>query len=107
MGRIVIDSPSEIARIAAAVGPGGRQKVMVRVVHGVTAGGHDKIRTGTDDQKFGLSLTDGAHSTRSPGYSVSRSSNSADALPHRLPDLRSEALSSDAAPHGRTDGPCP
>ncbi|MEJ8642047.1 diaminopimelate decarboxylase [Streptomyces sp. MS1.HAVA.3] len=59
VGRIVIDSPSEIARIAVAVGPHGRQKVMVRVVPGVSAGGHDKIRTGTDDQKFGLSLTDG------------------------------------------------
>ncbi|MFD6985967.1 diaminopimelate decarboxylase family protein, partial [Streptomyces sp. NPDC059956] len=59
VGRIVIDSPSEIARIAAVVGPEGRQKVMVRVVPGVSAGGHDKIRTGTDDQKFGLSLTDG------------------------------------------------
>ncbi|MEU9144156.1 diaminopimelate decarboxylase [Streptomyces sp. NPDC048349] len=59
VGRIVIDGPSEIARIAAAVGPGSRQKVMVRVVPGVCAGGHDKIRTGTDDQKFGLSLTDG------------------------------------------------
>ncbi|MFD6111216.1 diaminopimelate decarboxylase [Streptomyces yangpuensis] len=51
VGRIVIDSPSEIARIAAAVGADGRQKVMVRVVPGVSAGGHDKIRTGTDDQK--------------------------------------------------------
>uniref|UniRef100_A0AAU2VDN5 Diaminopimelate decarboxylase n=1 Tax=Streptomyces sp. NBC_00003 TaxID=2903608 RepID=A0AAU2VDN5_9ACTN len=59
VGRIVIDSPSEIARLAAAVGPHGHQKVMVRVVPGVSAGGHDKIRTGTDDQKFGLSLTDG------------------------------------------------
>ncbi|AYV32634.1 Diaminopimelate decarboxylase (plasmid) [Streptomyces sp. ADI95-16] len=54
-----LDNPSEMARIAAAVGPGGRQKVMVRVVPGVSAGGHDKIRTGTEDQKFGLSLTDG------------------------------------------------
>ncbi|MFD0141762.1 MULTISPECIES: diaminopimelate decarboxylase [unclassified Streptomyces] len=59
VGRIVIDSPSEIARLAAAVGPHGRQKVMVRVVPGVSAGGHEKIRTGTDGQKFGLSLTDG------------------------------------------------
>ncbi|MEU5147913.1 diaminopimelate decarboxylase [Streptomyces yangpuensis] len=59
VGRIVIDGPSEIARIAAAVGPDGHQKVMVRVVPGVSAGGHDKIRTGTDDQKFGLSLDDG------------------------------------------------
>ncbi|MFF0739279.1 diaminopimelate decarboxylase [Streptomyces sp. NPDC004111] len=59
VGRIVIDSPSEIARLAAAVGPRGHQKVMVRIVPGVAAGGHDKIRTGTDDQKFGLSLNDG------------------------------------------------
>ncbi|WP_326586271.1 diaminopimelate decarboxylase [Streptomyces sp. NBC_01294] len=60
VGRIVIDSPSEIARIAAAVGPEGIQKVTVRVVPGVSAGGHEKIRTGTEDQKFGLSLTDGS-----------------------------------------------
>lgn len=59
VGRIVIDSPTEIARIAASVGPRGHQKVMVRVVPGVSAGGHDKIRTGTEGQKFGLSLTDG------------------------------------------------
>ncbi|MEV6018195.1 diaminopimelate decarboxylase [Streptomyces sp. NPDC051997] len=59
VGRIVIDSPSEIARLAAAVGPDGHQKVMVRVVPGISAGGHEKIRTGTDDQKFGLSITDG------------------------------------------------
>ncbi|GGZ01109.1 diaminopimelate decarboxylase [Streptomyces poonensis] len=59
VGRIVIDSPSEVARLAAAVGPGGHQKVMVRVVPGIGAGGHEKIRTGTDDQKSGLSITDG------------------------------------------------
>ena len=59
VGRIVIDSPSEIARLAAAVGPHGHQKVMVRVVPGISAGGHDKIRTGTEDQKFGLSISDG------------------------------------------------
>ncbi|MFE5519569.1 diaminopimelate decarboxylase [Streptomyces virginiae] len=60
VGRIVIDGPSEIARIAAAVGPDGYQKVLVRVVPGVSAGGHEKIRTGTEDQKFGLSLADGS-----------------------------------------------
>ncbi|MEV6292581.1 diaminopimelate decarboxylase [Streptomyces sp. NPDC051896] len=59
VGRIVIDSPAEIARLAAAVGPDGHQKVMVRVVPGVSAGGHEKIRTGTDGQKFGLSISDG------------------------------------------------
>ncbi|MGW0508075.1 diaminopimelate decarboxylase [Streptomyces olivaceoviridis] len=59
VGRVVIDSPSEIARLAAAVGPSGSQKVMVRVVPGISAGGHEKIRTGTDGQKFGLSIADG------------------------------------------------
>ncbi|GAA2470044.1 diaminopimelate decarboxylase [Actinocorallia cavernae] len=59
VGRVVIDSPSEIARLAAAVGPDGQQKVMVRVVPGISAGGHDKVRTGTEDQKFGLSIRDG------------------------------------------------
>ncbi|MBA6435169.1 diaminopimelate decarboxylase [Streptomyces sp. GMR22] len=59
-GRIVIDSPSEIARLAVAVPEGSSQKVMVRVAPGIAAGGHAKVRTGTDDQKFGLSLTDGS-----------------------------------------------
>ncbi|WP_392674587.1 diaminopimelate decarboxylase [Streptomyces sp. LN785] len=60
VGRIVIDSASEIARIAALVGPHGHQKVLVRVVPGIVAGGHEKIRTGTEDQKFGLSIADGS-----------------------------------------------
>ncbi|MDJ0382720.1 diaminopimelate decarboxylase [Streptomyces sp. G-G2] len=60
VGRIVIDSPAEIARIAAAMGPGERQRVLVRVVPGIAAGAHPKIRTGTEDQKFGLSLADGS-----------------------------------------------
>ncbi|MFC5801860.1 diaminopimelate decarboxylase [Streptomyces formicae] len=60
VGRIVVDSTSEIARLAAAVPAGTRQQVMVRVVPGIAAGGHAKVRTGTDDQKFGLSITDGS-----------------------------------------------
>ncbi|MFF5447787.1 diaminopimelate decarboxylase [Streptomyces sp. NPDC012888] len=60
VGRIVIDGPSEIARISAGAGPRARQKVLVRVVPGVSAGGHDKIRTGVEGQKFGLSLADGS-----------------------------------------------
>ncbi|MFD6274060.1 diaminopimelate decarboxylase [Streptomyces sp. NPDC060209] len=59
-GRIVIDSAWEIARLSALVPDGTRQKVLVRVVPGVSAGGHAAIRTGTDNQKFGLSLTDGS-----------------------------------------------
>ncbi|WP_246103099.1 diaminopimelate decarboxylase [Streptomyces piniterrae] len=60
VGRIVIDSTSEIARLAAAVPAGSRQKVLIRVVPGIAAGGHAKIRTGTEDQKFGLSVADGS-----------------------------------------------
>ncbi|MEV8546611.1 diaminopimelate decarboxylase [Streptomyces sp. NPDC051572] len=60
VGRIVVDSTSEIARLAAITPAGSRQKVMVRVVPGVAAGAHVKVRTGTDDQKFGLSITDGS-----------------------------------------------
>ncbi|MEE1795207.1 diaminopimelate decarboxylase [Streptomyces sp. BE308] len=60
VGRIVVDSTSEIARLAALVPQGSRQPIMVRVVPGISAGGHAAVRTGTDDQKFGLSLTDGS-----------------------------------------------
>ncbi|WP_326693557.1 diaminopimelate decarboxylase [Streptomyces sp. NBC_01267] len=60
VGRIVVDSASEIARLAATVAPGERQSVMVRVVPGIAAGGHAAVRTGTEDQKFGLSITDGS-----------------------------------------------
>ncbi|MFJ2585193.1 diaminopimelate decarboxylase [Streptomyces sp. NPDC087538] len=60
VGRIVIDSAWEIARLSALIPDGARQKVLVRVVPGVSAGGHAAIRTGTDDQKFGLSINDGS-----------------------------------------------
>ncbi|MBV2356361.1 diaminopimelate decarboxylase [Streptomyces sp. J2-1] len=59
VGRVVIDSTAEISRLAAALGPGDRQRVLVRVVPGIAAGGHAKIRTGTEDQQFGLSVRDG------------------------------------------------
>lgn len=60
VGRIIVDSASEITRLAAITPADSRQKVMVRVVPGVAAGAHVKVRTGTDDQKFGLSITDGS-----------------------------------------------
>lgn len=59
VGRIVVDSAGEIARLAAEVPDGPRQKVLLRVTPGVTAGSHAAVRTGTEDQKFGLSITDG------------------------------------------------
>jgi diaminopimelate decarboxylase len=60
VGRVVLDSAGEITRLAALVPPGERQKVLVRVVPGISAGHHAKVRTGGEDQKFGLSLTDGS-----------------------------------------------
>ncbi|GAA1219565.1 MULTISPECIES: diaminopimelate decarboxylase [Streptomyces] len=60
VGRIVVDSTSGTARLAAHVPQGTRQRVMARVVPGVAAGGHAAIRTGTDDRKFGLSIADGS-----------------------------------------------
>ncbi|SFE21489.1 diaminopimelate decarboxylase [Actinacidiphila alni] len=59
-GRIVIDNGTEIARLASLLPRGSRQKVLLRVVPGVVAGGHPAVRTGTDDQKFGLSIGDGS-----------------------------------------------
>lgn len=39
VGRIVVDSASEITRLAALVPEGSRQQVMVRVVPGIEADG--------------------------------------------------------------------
>ncbi|MCM2424351.1 diaminopimelate decarboxylase [Streptomyces sp. RKAG337] len=60
VARIVVDSASEINHLAVLVPRGTRQQVMVRVVPDVSAGGHAAVRTGTDGQKFGLSITDGS-----------------------------------------------
>ncbi len=57
VGRIVIDSLGEIARIAAeAPEP---QRVLLRIVPGVDAHTHAALTTGTEHQKFGLSLATG------------------------------------------------
>ncbi|MFC9650531.1 MULTISPECIES: diaminopimelate decarboxylase [unclassified Streptomyces] len=60
VGRVVIDSACETARLAAQVRGPDAQQVMVRVLPGIEAGAHPKIRTGADGQKFGLSLADGS-----------------------------------------------
>jgi diaminopimelate decarboxylase len=57
VGRIVIDSLDEIAVLAALVP--ARQPVLLRVVPGVDAGTHAGLTTGTEDQKFGLSIRTG------------------------------------------------
>jgi len=61
VGRIVIDSDMEIARLATAAEQAGvRQKVYVRVTVGVEAHTHEFIATAHEDQKFGFSLASGA-----------------------------------------------
>ncbi|MFV2174328.1 diaminopimelate decarboxylase [Actinomadura sp. LOL_016] len=61
VGRIVLDSFEEIARLGyLAHERGVRPKVMVRVTTGVEAHTHEFIATAHDDQKFGFSRSSGA-----------------------------------------------
>ncbi|MFC4335711.1 diaminopimelate decarboxylase [Salininema proteolyticum] len=60
VGRIVVDSLTEIERLERLAGETGvRPKVMVRVNVGVEAHTHEYIATAHEDQKFGFSLADG------------------------------------------------
>ncbi|MER7845846.1 diaminopimelate decarboxylase [Kitasatospora sp. NPDC096077] len=59
VGRIVIDGPAEIARLAALVAADTPQKVLVRVVPGIAAGHHAAVRTGVGGQKFGFPIEGG------------------------------------------------
>ncbi len=64
VGRIVVDSFDEIARLGGlldAVPPAAtRPRVLVRVTPGVEAHTHDFVRTGQEDSKFGFSVSSGA-----------------------------------------------
>ncbi|MDA8436832.1 MAG: diaminopimelate decarboxylase [Actinomycetales bacterium] len=61
VGRYVLDSFEEIARLAAAAERAGVvADVLVRVTVGVEAHTHEFIATAHEDQKFGLSLAGGA-----------------------------------------------
>jgi diaminopimelate decarboxylase len=63
VGRIVVDSAYEIARLARlAAARGVRAPVMVRVTVGVEAHTHEYIATAHEDQKFGFSVAGGAAS---------------------------------------------
>ncbi|MFY9331348.1 MAG: diaminopimelate decarboxylase [Candidatus Nanopelagicales bacterium] len=64
IGRIVVDSLTEIDRVSvAAVAHGRDVDVLVRVTVGVEAHTHEYIATAHEDQKFGLSLAGGAANT--------------------------------------------
>ncbi|MFJ7278435.1 diaminopimelate decarboxylase [Kitasatospora sp. NPDC098663] len=59
VGRIVIDGPAEIARLAALVAADTPQRVLVRVVPGIAAGHHTAVQTGVGGQKFGFPIEGG------------------------------------------------
>ena len=60
VGRVVLDSFTEIAHLAALAEAERPQAVLVRVVPGIAAGHHPAVRTGVDDQQFGFAIADGA-----------------------------------------------
>jgi diaminopimelate decarboxylase len=60
VGRIIVDSFEEIARLEALTAETGlRARVMIRVTAGVEAHTHEYIATAHEDQKFGFSITSG------------------------------------------------
>ncbi|MEV8098994.1 diaminopimelate decarboxylase [Kitasatospora sp. NPDC085879] len=59
VGRIVVDSLSEIPRLAALAVADTPQRVLLRVLPGVAAGHHSAVRTGADGQKFGFRIAGG------------------------------------------------
>jgi diaminopimelate decarboxylase len=64
VGRIVVDSFDEIARLGGLLESGparvDRPQVLVRVTPGVEAHTHEFVRTGQEDSKFGFSVSSGA-----------------------------------------------
>jgi diaminopimelate decarboxylase len=60
VGRIVVDSFDEIARIERLATTGPAPALQVRVTPGVEAHTHEFIETGTEDSKFGFGLESGA-----------------------------------------------
>ena len=60
VGRVVVDSFSELRRMSAVSGRTGREfNVHLRITPGLHADTHDFVRTGHDDSKFGFTLSAG------------------------------------------------
>lgn len=69
LGRIVVDSLSELVRVGAiAERRGEKARVMLRLTPGVHAHTHEFIATAHEDQKFGLSMA--ADTTEQAGLSA-------------------------------------
>jgi diaminopimelate decarboxylase len=64
VGRIVVDSFDEVARLGRLLDGGparaARPRVLARVTPGVEAHTHEFVRTGGEDSKFGFSVASGA-----------------------------------------------
>ena len=61
VGRVVVDSFDEIARLTVlARARGARPAVLIRVTVGIRSDAHDHNATAHEDQKFGFSLSSGA-----------------------------------------------
>jgi diaminopimelate decarboxylase len=59
VGRIVLDTRLELARISRIAGElGVTQKVLMRITPGVEADTHEYIKTGCEDSKFGFTMLD-------------------------------------------------
>lgn len=59
VGRIVVDSRIELARVGEIAGRMGRvQDIYLRITPGVEADTHEYIRTGCEDSKFGFNMRD-------------------------------------------------
>lgn len=62
VGSVIVDSPDEVARLAAIAQRLGRvQSVFLRVNSGVHASTHDFLATSHEDQKFGVALEDASN----------------------------------------------
>ncbi len=60
VGRVIVDAPVEIERLGqVAAEQGATVPVLVRVTAGVEAHTHEYIATAHEDQKFGLSISEG------------------------------------------------
>jgi diaminopimelate decarboxylase len=55
VGHVIVDSLDEIERLER-LGAGRRQRVLLRVTPGIRPDTHEKIATGQEDSKFGISL---------------------------------------------------
>lgn len=59
VGRIVVDSRIELARVSEIAGElGVTQPIFMRITPGVEADTHEYIRTGCEDSKFGFTMLD-------------------------------------------------